>query len=194
MTVGPDAPFDWVVSTFVPHYVDFDGRVDFTSFFVGMAPKVLYVTWGDQSKVGFLRAIKTFATWKGSLGAKGILDTKADIEDDRKVASPRGSFTMSRKATFQGIVDKIDGVTISSFETKNLLVRFPNVRALLSFLPFPSDDQDCEAMLKLLRHWGSTQKEQVIFGGDGKERLDPPLGIPNTCQVLLPRSVRRRQR
>ena len=75
MTVGPDAPFDWVVSTFVIHYVDFDRRVELTSFFLDMAPKVLYVTWGDQSKVGFLRAIKTFATWKGSQGAKDILDT-----------------------------------------------------------------------------------------------------------------------
>lgn len=173
--------FDAVVSTFVLHYVDFARRVELTSTFLKLAPEVIYATWGPQSQVGFLRALKTFGTWKGSKGEQDICTVKVDDADDGTVQSPRGSFSMARKETFQGIVDEIDGAIISSFETRTILIKFPNVSALLSFLPFPTiDDNDCQVMLKLLSQW-SKQEGQVSFSGEkDKPMHDQGLFFPTS--------------
>ena len=115
--------FDWIVSSFVLHYVDFDRRVELVSQFLTMASKVLICAWGEQSKVGWLRAIKTYGTWKRD-SSKDICEIELAPEDDGTLKTPRGSFTLCREEAYQGIADKLlDGVQMT-FEIKSISVTF----------------------------------------------------------------------
>ncbi|CAB9524449.1 expressed unknown protein [Seminavis robusta] len=168
---------DLVVSAFVMHYVDFPRRVELVTAFLEMAPHLLLVTWGQQSKVGFLRAIKTFGKWKGSADStKDICELGIIDEDDGNPQSPRGSFTMSRKENFQCIVDKVENVAVqlSSFETRTIPIRFPSVATLLNFLPMATDKSDCQAVWKLLQSWG---KEHVEVGDGPDDELVFPSEV-----------------
>jgi len=146
--------FDIIVSSFTMHYLEFPRRVELVSQFLKMAPDFWLLTWGDQSKVGFLRAIKTFGKWKGDT-SKDICELQINQEDNMEIESPTGSFTLCRKEAFQGIVDEVDGSQLASFETKSITLRFESVKALLKFLPIPTDDNDIETMWNLLKSWGS---------------------------------------
>jgi len=164
-TIGCDS-FDTIVSTFTMHYLDFPRRVELVSQFMKMAPDVWLVSWGDQSKVGFLRAIKTFGKFKTDT-SKDICDLQVDPEDNLDVESPKGSFTLCRKEAFQGIVDQVDGSQLASFDIKSITLCFASIKNLLQFLPIPTDDNDIEAMWKLLKSWGADQ----VTLGDGPDQV-----------------------
>eukprot|EP00730_Choanoeca_flexa_P013684 TRINITY_DN558_c0_g1_i1.p1 TRINITY_DN558_c0_g1~~TRINITY_DN558_c0_g1_i1.p1 ORF type:complete len:291 (+),score=63.99 TRINITY_DN558_c0_g1_i1:186-1058(+) len=175
--------FDAVVSTLTIHYVDFPRRVQLTTTFLEIAPFVLFAAWGDQRKVGFLRAIKTFATWKGATETD-ICTVTIDNEDDQTAESPRGSFTMARKETFQAIADQAHNAKLDLFETKIITLKFPSVRALLSFLPMPIGDADVEAMWKLLQQWNQDDQGSVTLSDS------PDAEVTFPCDVAFCRIAR----
>lgn len=161
---------DQIVSTFVLHYVKFPRRVELVNTFLEIAPDVLFATWGKQSRVGWLRAIKTFGTWKRDT-TKDICEVEVNDEDNGEDETPTGSFTMPRKENFQAIVDQAKNACMESFEVRTISITFANVKALVSFLPMSTDDSDYKAMWKLLKHWNS---DQVAL----KETLDQELCFP----------------
>ena len=170
-TTGGDDTFDWVVSTFVLHYVEFSRRVELVSQFLKQAPNVLICSWGPDTKVGFLRAIKIFGTWKGGDQTKDISEVETTPEDDGTVETPRGSFTLCRKEAYQGIANQISDGTKMDFEAKTLVLTFSSVSSLLSFLPLSTNENDIQAMWRLLVSWPSVQ----VTLGDGP---DHPLTFP----------------
>ena len=94
---------------------------------------------------------------------------------------------MARKQTFQAIVDQLGYPTLMTFEVCTIPIQFPNVKTLLSFLPMKMDDSDCEAMWKLLKHWGS---EKVTV----KDSLDQEVSFPTdvvVCQITRERDHKR---
>ena len=173
---GEGINFDMVVSTFVLHYVDFHRRVELVEQFCKMAQRVLIVTWGDQSQVGWLRAIKTFGTWKMQKDNNDICSFTLDPEDNESAESPTGSFTMCRKETFDGIVDSIPEARLESWDTKTIVVTFTSVKALLSFLPMPGlgSSSDIQAMWKLLKSWGPNH---VTLGNDPEQAIAFPTDV-----------------